>query len=498
MLKSSTALAAGVFLFVCGLPAQKKFVLSIDNIMRGSALYGYEPSGAWWSGDSKRVYFQWKQAADPVLKPMDTYVANRDGSGLRKLSEEEVKAAPPSFGDISKDRKQTVFTRDGDLFIYDRPTDKLKRLTKTIENEANPHFTPDGKQIWFTRANNLYLLTLDGGMLEQLSDIRRQRPPPHPEHPPRRRLQALVSAKGKAGEVQQQSAQSSATGEPQKGTDSQEFIKKEEKELLDIISQKAAKREEDEARRKRDNPRKPFTLQARQVVAGLSLSPDGKTVIASIVEPGERAKTTIVPNFVTESAYTEDIASRGQGGRYSGADPHRDDQRGQRRVEVRATSARSRRCRSPRLRRKLRSRRFPSRIPPSRIPLSRKDAAAMPPTRDIQLSQPVWSEDGTKAVLLARAGDNKDRWILALDPATGKTRRSSREHDEAWVGGPGAFTFGWMGTIRTSIFSPRSPATRTCTRSLSRRRASGVDSGKWEVQTVRLSEDKSTILPHDQ
>ncbi len=56
--------------------------------------------------------------------------------------------------------------------------------------------------------------------------------------------------------------------------------------------------------------------------------------------------------------------------------------------------------------------------------------------RDVQLSQPVWSEDGTKAVLLARAADNKDRWILALDDID---RQDAR-------GGAAIMTMpGWMG-----------------------------------------------------
>src|SRR5580698_6344035 len=67
--------------------AQKKFALTIDNIMRGPGLYGYEPNGVRWSGDSAKIYFTWKQAADPIDHPVDTYVVNRDGSGLRKLTE---------------------------------------------------------------------------------------------------------------------------------------------------------------------------------------------------------------------------------------------------------------------------------------------------------------------------------------------------------------------------------------------------------------------------
>ena len=84
----------------------KKFELTIDNIMRGPGLTGYEPSGVRWSPDSQRLYFQWKQWNDPQDKPLDTYVVNRDGSGLRKLSDPESKdASPPVVGDRSLDKK---------------------------------------------------------------------------------------------------------------------------------------------------------------------------------------------------------------------------------------------------------------------------------------------------------------------------------------------------------------------------------------------------------
>ncbi|MCX6626560.1 MAG: DPP IV N-terminal domain-containing protein, partial [Candidatus Solibacter sp.] len=84
-------------------------------------------------------------------------------------------------------------------------------------------------------------------------------------------------------------------------------------------------------------------------------------------------------------------------------------------------------------------------------------ALARPPAsteRDIQMSAPVWSEDGTKAVIAARSADNKDRWLFALDPATGKTRTLVNIHDDAWVGGPqgAANTLGWMKNNREVFF----------------------------------------------
>ena len=87
----------------------KPFELTVDSIMRGPRLVGYPPSGVYWSQDSQRIYFRWKQADEPRLKEMSLYVVNRDGSGLRRLTDEEAKQAPPANGELSKDKSMTVF-----------------------------------------------------------------------------------------------------------------------------------------------------------------------------------------------------------------------------------------------------------------------------------------------------------------------------------------------------------------------------------------------------
>src|SRR5260370_39611805 len=57
---------------------EKKFSLTIDNIMRGPNLVGYEPAQIRWSGDNSKIYFQWKKASEPVAAPLDSYVVNRN------------------------------------------------------------------------------------------------------------------------------------------------------------------------------------------------------------------------------------------------------------------------------------------------------------------------------------------------------------------------------------------------------------------------------------
>ena len=85
---------------VSAAPAASSFAMTIDNIMRGNGLFGYPISAVRWSPDSQHAYFQWKKYDEAREKPNDTYVINADGGGLRKLSEDEAKDAPPALGAV--------------------------------------------------------------------------------------------------------------------------------------------------------------------------------------------------------------------------------------------------------------------------------------------------------------------------------------------------------------------------------------------------------------
>ncbi|MGB8510046.1 MAG: alpha/beta fold hydrolase, partial [Pyrinomonadaceae bacterium] len=112
--------------------------------------------------------------------------------------------------------------------------------------------------------------------------------------------------------------------------------------------------------------------------------------------------------------------------------------------------------------------------------------------RDVQLSQLQWSEDGSRAVLMARSSDNKDRWVMLLDPSTGKTKTLARVHDDAWVDGPGAFTLGWLADNRRVYFeSERDGFAHLYTVSIDGGDPVQLTSGKYEVSDVRLSQDKT-------
>ena len=66
---------------------------------------------------------------------------------------------------------------------------------------------------------------------------------------------------------------------------------------------------------------------------------------------------------------------------------------------------------------------------PEKMP---KDPSAIK-NRPINLMGPVWNPEKDIAVVVALSQDNKDRWILLLDPATGNLDLLDRQRDEAWI-----------------------------------------------------------------
>jgi len=352
--------------------AQGKFLLTIDNIMRGPELYGYPPQEVRWSGDNQRIYFQWKQASDPIDKPLETWMVARDGGYPRKLSEDDAKSAPPASGVATRDRMRMVYVRDGDVFLYDFSIDKSRQLTKTIDIESAPHFTQDEKRIAFTRGGNLYVLDLSGGSIEQMTDVK-----PAPLIP---EIKLVPDS-------------------------SQEFLKKQERELLAAVRDRVRLKDAEEAKKKRDNPRKPFDLAERQSVKHLELCPSEKCVVALIEEGPKGDKPDNIPNYVTESAYTEEIK-----GRTNVGDPQE-----RTRVAILDTTTGEVQWADPGL-----------------------------GDRQVSIDLPVFNEQGTRAVVVVRSVDNKDRWIQLLDTTSAKTTTLFHEHNDAWLDGPGYETVGWL------------------------------------------------------
>lgn len=88
------------------------------------------------------AYYAWP------LYPYNIFTANPDGSGMKKLTDNDRYDAEPI---VSSDGKKIVFgsQRQGDFDVYvmDADGSNLKRLTDRFGYDGGPWFSPDGKKI---------------------------------------------------------------------------------------------------------------------------------------------------------------------------------------------------------------------------------------------------------------------------------------------------------------------------------------------------------------
>ncbi len=94
-------------------------------------------------------------------------------------------------------------------------------------------------------------------------------------------------------------------------TDLQRFIRKEALALSDVLQKRREDKEKQNEQAKSLKQNFPTTYYLGQkTVSGLVLSPDERYVTFMLTQQARSAKRTIVPNYVTESGFTEDISAR--------------------------------------------------------------------------------------------------------------------------------------------------------------------------------------------
>jgi hypothetical protein len=120
----------------------------------------------------------------------------------------------------------------------------------------------------------------------------------------------------------------------------------------------------------------------------------------------------------------------------------------------------------------------------------------------IVMMSPVYSQDGKNAVLEIRSQDNKHRWIVQLDVASGTITELDHQHDDAWIGGPGilgySFGGGTLGFIDNSTIYFQSEATgfsHLYTYNLKTKKKEAVTIGKFEMYNYRMTPNHFTSQP---
>ncbi len=415
-----------------------RFEMSVESIMRGPKLVGYEPASLRWSGDSKDLYFEWRKPGEDEAA---TYVVGRDGGEPRKLTDAERRTAPPALGQWDRAHRRVLFADAGDIVLLDTVSRARRQLTRTSGPEASPRWARNESAVAFVRDGNLFLLPLEGGGLEQLTDVQ-----------PKKR--------------------------EARESDSQKFLKAEEQRLIDHTREAVEKKKKTEEKAKKD-ALPLFEVQEGQTVSDLALSPDDEHVFLLVTERPTGARNADTPNYISESAYTEMIPGRTNVG----------DAQGRRRLAVLNLKTGKTAWADQSFAGKKQV------VQPSGQGGDKRDA-----DRDVAWSMPLLSPDGKLAVAWARASDFKDRWIVVIDPESGKCRVIDTVHDDAWVRDGAGFgrssNAGFLADAHRVYFTAEKDGWMhlyVLDALQSGAQAKALTTGRFEVGTVTLSTDRSTF-----
>jgi dipeptidyl aminopeptidase/acylaminoacyl peptidase len=429
-------------LSLCFLGAFSQSRLTVDKIMQDPKWIGTSPTNISWSEDSKNIYFNWnpeKNLGDSL------YVHNLQNQKTEKLSSKQRENLSPA-GTYSNDQTKKVFVKEGDLYVHFLRTNLIKRIMQTVDMESSPEFSLDDENIIFRKGQNFFAQNIYHGFVKQLTDF-----------------------------------QAGSKSAEKKKNDEELWLEKDQLELFDVLEE----RKNRETQAKKNNPPQKglekIYLDDKRLGVG-QVSPNLNMLVYSVLETPKTQKNTIVPNYVNASGYTEDIPGRNKVGS----------------PQVVSESYLFNSLADTVF--KISSKGLPGleKFPEYFKDYPKIDSATKAKGRAVQFSNFTWSPMGTNLLADARTMDHKDRWIVKVDLTNGKVQNLDHQYDEAWIGGPGisnfASTLGFLDENTIYFQSEETGYAHLYRYDLISKNKTPLTSGKYEVQKVALSQDKTKFF----
>ncbi|MET3876646.1 prolyl oligopeptidase family serine peptidase [Chitinophaga sp. OAE865] len=435
-------LPAIIFLSANRLCAQQVAPLTVEKIMRDPKWIGTSPDNVFWGPDNQTVYFSWnpdKQLSDSLY-----YAGVKNNTPRKTAADERSLINARANGNYNADKTLLLYTYQSNVYLQEIKTGKSIQITQTKSRKSDPVFSFGEKQVVYQDGGNLFAWEKATGKTTQLTDFSW----PNDNDDPDDNLNAA-----------------------------DKFLKAQQLEIMEVVRDEKAKKDASDAFNERYTP-KPLRNLGKQgkFQRDIQISPDGRFITYKI-STQVKSHTTIVPEFVTASGYTTDIAARDKVG-----SPQRSFE-----------SFVYDRQRDTVLPIKISDLPGIKDQPDYVKDYTKKDT---PKVREVIVNGPYWSDKGTHAIVDIRSQDNKDRWIALLDGTTGTLKTINRQRDEAWIAGPGigwsmgGANLGWIDENTCWFQSEATGYSHLYTANVTNGDVKPITSGNYEVQTAQLSPDK--------
>ena len=428
-----------LFVYVLILQAQNKSTLTVEKIMQNPNWIGSSPKNILWSLDGQKIYFLW----NPQQYKYDSiYEYDLSRNSILKSNFSEAKTIEAmNNGKWNSDFTQLVFEKNGDLFLYNSKTNSTQTITQTDDNEENPYFIQKNKGIVYEKKGNLFSWNMENGLTKQLTNFINSADP---------------------------NSSKSITNQNQWLLSEQTLFtvlnerKKEKEDRNDILK----------STKLIDTALKIYIND--KIVENKVINNTGQYLFYNCNTPIKNNSNSIVPTYVTESGYTNNLNSRTKVGHTESSDElFIIDLKKNKNIAIRIDSLEG-----------------IYDIPTYLLENPTLTKSLEKKIRGINVIGAYWNETGNKLVIDLRALDNKDRWIVEYNLNDQKLYLINRQHDDAWIGGPSLYQINWVNDSTIIFKSESSGYAHLYQYQFFTKKTTQITSGNYEVQRTYLSKDK--------
>ncbi|MDO5609410.1 MAG: prolyl oligopeptidase family serine peptidase [Pseudomonadota bacterium] len=434
---------AALATLACTVQAQPSQPLTLTQVMADPDWIGNGVEQAWWRWDSQAVEYTRKREGATVR---DSFRQAIDGRGSASRLDGAARADMDS-GVYRYDpgRRRMALIRNGDVFVRDLHSGALSQLTRSNQAARGLQWGRDGALVW--REGGQWQ-RWDGQRVMQGADIRAEDDP----------------------------------AKAPKADDLRDRQLRLVRSLREDRERREALQAEDNAWRAADPSRAPLPVYLGKDVeiADSALSPDGRwLLVATTAKSADAGKRGEMPVYLTESGYEETERVRTRVGR--------NDPLPQRfwLVDVQNAGVRE-----------LSLDGLPGIAHDPLAELRRKAGKdALKGNRPVRLeggrggNSPInWNETSDRVALMLRAADNKDRWIVSLDPTEGKLKPRHRLSDPGWINWK-FNDYDWMPDGRRLWLLAENTGYSHLYVNDADGRSRALTSGRWEASSPELAAD---------
>ncbi len=391
--------------------------LTLETIMADPDWMGAAVHEPFWSVDGKSVYYSSKRKGSMISDQ------HRLSLGDSKDNLLEPKDAATADAPAVYDRagKRAAFVRNGDVFVRDILSGRLRQITKSEDLKSDPQFSADGKRLSFRVGADWYIHDFGTALTMPVAVVRAQADPTAPP---------------KSDDLREMQLRTFST--LKRLHDDSEAAKKHAEELRSADATRAGT---------------PFYLGDEVTIRATALSPDGNyLLVVTSPKSALRGREGQLTRYVTESGYEEFETERLRVGRNPPAP--------QALVLLNLMDH----SQHP-----LALGNLPG-INDDPLKSVREENAKLLPATSVAFAGPKeravtvtsdepdpgaggiqWSNSGHALAIQLLSVDNKDRWLVSVDFSSYSLVPQHRLSDSAWIN-ESYNEFGWLNDDHTLWF----------------------------------------------